>query len=154
MTTAKLSIILLSICIIFPLFGNSQATSDKDAYEVQDRCSRNARVFFKEFNRTKSSGSDEVNNSVISLSDYTNHYNSKLNKCFILIWTSTRYDRKSGPREHLLQKMLCDINEHDCFANLVIYRDKVSACEVSDNTCQTAAEWNSLVTPFMEVLQY
>ena len=133
------------------LFYSSYAASNKqEEYQLQVQCSKDAKAYFREMDRTRSSGPDKVNNSVNTISDYINHYNRNLNKCFILLSTTTMYDRKSREADYLIQRMLCDINENNCFANINIYRERVYPCEMLGKTCHTEDEWNLLVKPYME----
>jgi hypothetical protein len=126
-----------------------RATSD---YDLQAKCSKDARVWFNEnWSRDK----DTV------LLDYSNHYNKKLNRCFISV--EYHYDSNlGGPNASLWVNdiTMWDVYENNKFGNFdenhFIYfkpairpEDNVVRCEVYGQKCKTVDEFNNLVRPYM-----
>jgi hypothetical protein len=89
----------------FFLLANSYAASTKEEYELQERCGKRAEERFK-----KEYGSETT------MSNYSNHYNRKLNKCFILVTQTIHNDKET--REMLgisTIRTLVDINENKVY---------------------------------------
>jgi len=71
---------------------------------------------------------------------HQNHYNTRLNKCFILV----NYTKKQS-------KFLREINENKIYGSFRSKNDGTTIlCNVLEKTCKTGEEWNALVKPFME----
>jgi hypothetical protein len=131
--TLILLTMLFFIGIIFFLFANSYRASIKEEYELQERCGNRAEERYRK----------EYGNET-PMSNYTNHYNRKLNRCFILVTQIIQSDT---------YKTLVDINEnrpHGFFSKIVSLRTPTSWCEVLGKPCHSESEWDSLVRPFME----
>lgn len=136
-------IVLVFICIIFSLFGNSYAASDKEEYELQERCGKQAENFFK-----RKIGNDS--------SSYTNHYNKKLNKCFILVeWVQPQdvvcdiiRPKCNGTRVTQLN----DVNENKQYGVLIvcIRTGELCACNMFQEDCYSRLEWDLFIKPYME----
>lgn len=140
--TSKITcLIYLLPLFLFPFVGNA---GPKEDYELQERCGKRAEERFK----------TEVGNNISSDKDfayssgYTNHYNTKLNKCFILV-TTTSYpkDRKGNM---IGMKNLYDINENKEYASFVTVKEKITDCRVLDKDCKSEGEWDMLIKPYME----
>jgi len=59
------------------LSANSYAASTKEEYELQERCGKRAEEIFRiEYRNGNKAG---------KMSNYTNHYNRKLNRCFVIV---------------------------------------------------------------------
>jgi hypothetical protein len=121
------------------LFSNSYAGSIKEDYELQERCAKSASDSFK-----KSYGNEGI------LTHYSNHYNKKLNKCFILIISTTL--RKSKQERPSLSKLLYDVNEQKEYASFFMLTDpmEIVDCTVLGKLCYSQNEWDTLIKPFME----
>ena len=80
----KLLFALLTICLVATEGWTASKTED---YELQEKCERRAKERFKE-------EFDFVHYA------YQNHYNKKLNKCFIWVWSldGARVQRATGVR--------------------------------------------------------
>jgi hypothetical protein len=130
--------LFLSILIVFfttslmSIVGCNNQTStkeqlkeDKEQFELQEKCGGISREFFKnEFSR--------------ETSYYRNHYNKKMNKCFILV---------TGL--YTTFKSLNDVNENKRYGVLLITKDGIG-CDVLEKKCKSEQEWDSLVKPYME----
>lgn len=71
---------------------------------------------------------------------HQNHYNTKLDKCFILV---------SYSKNNL--KVLREINENKTYGSVRSKQDgTASICSVLEKTCGSEEEWNALVKSYME----
>lgn len=134
---------LFFISIIFSLLSNSYAASIKEEYELQERCSKRAEELFR-----KEYGNETMSNY------YTNHYNRKLNKCFILV-TETSIHEDKETREKLgvssTYKTLLDINENKEYGGFFKFsKGGLMQCEVLGKHCNSESEWDAFVKPYME----
>lgn len=121
-------------------------------YDLQAKCSKDAQTWFSEnWSRDK----DTI------LLDFTNHYNAKLNKCFILV----EYHYKSnfagpGGDSWTNEMSLTDVQQN---AKLAYFaenhitnwklqlntHEEVISCNVLDKECKTGDEFNNLVSHYM-----
>jgi hypothetical protein len=76
----------------------AQAESNKEQYELQERCGKDAAEFFQRF--------DKGYPPAVS---FTNHYNPDLNGCFVLV-NRTRFE--SGKGVTWIEWNLWDVNEN------------------------------------------
>jgi hypothetical protein len=143
MISIKLFWLFCSLSLSF-LFSSNAYAGPKEDYELQERCGKRAEERYKQ----------EVGNPVSSdkdstyLINYTNHYNKRLNKCFMLITTNSYPKDKS--RDIITIKTLIDINENKEYGNLVKIKNAIMTCEVANKQCKSENEWENLVRPFME----
>jgi hypothetical protein len=136
---------LISMGIIFSLFANSYAASTKEEYELRERCNKRAEERFKS---EYGDGLVRYNSQLHAVTDYTTHYNRKLNKCFVLLSAVFLTDDK---KRNVLKRFV-DINENielGTFENLSSLDRKIT-CFVFDKECYSETEWNSLVKSYME----
>jgi hypothetical protein len=143
--------VLLIATLALVWFGpvmNSYAVTAKEDYELQERCGKRADELFKrEYGNT---GITNTKNGQ-AIAGYRNQYNSKLNKCFVLLTYRDipRKNKKDGPSTLVT---LLDINENMEYGNY-FKRDSDGApfeCKVSGKVCRTEQEWDSFVRPYME----
>jgi hypothetical protein len=119
--------------------------------DTQAKCSNTSRIFFNiNFRRDK----DTV------LLDYSNHYNKKLGKCFILVeW---HYNvRPSTTGEWFNVMMLHDVFENNKYAELseehllninitpVATETRIVRCEVDGQQCKTSDEFGQQTRHYM-----
>ncbi len=134
--------LIISTTLLFPLSLNCYAASDKEVYELQERCGKRAHERF-----TYRNGIIETNNGLMMI-NYTYHYNKKMNKCFVLLDTTNYANNEviSNIKE------LWDINENEKYGNFFKYvkDEKPFACKVANQRCQSGYAWDSLVRPYME----
>jgi hypothetical protein len=119
-----------------------------DNYDLQAKCAKDARVWFKE---NWSADKDTI------LLDYTNHYNAKLNKCFVLVeFHYNSHFAGPGGDSWTNNMDLTDVYENSKYAhfaeNHYTYRKpefsthaEVISCDVLGNKCKTGEEFNNLV---------
>jgi hypothetical protein len=98
---------ILFIILGVLLINNAYADSLKGEYEFQERCKKSADEWFQREWGGKHTNKDEKWNTIVN---YENHYNRKLNKCFVLLTTTSIPITK---KDHLIiQNVLFDINEN------------------------------------------
>lgn len=131
---------MIRFCAFFVVFFASAAyAQDKAAYELAERCRRtSAEVFAKDFPK------DEVasRNMVAS---YENHYNRKLNKCFI-IERSVTWSKDTASLGPLVIMYLLDVQENKTYGEFLGQMN----CEVGVKKCSTEEGWKELARPYME----
>ena len=156
----KISILLVMFGLF--LFNIAYAESVKEEYELQERCKKSVETWFqkkwggKEFHEDKVErlnppGSDDLLRYVT----YQNHYNRKLNKCFILehvtvnLKNINRYDTYT----------LFDINENKIYGAFEQAAKSLSGegfgwmIDIRSSTkidCPYKGTWDELVKPYME----
>lgn len=121
-------------------------------YDLQAKCSKDARAFFGE---TWGQEKDTI------LLDFTNHYNGKLNKCFIL-GEHHFNSHLAGPNGDSWTNMMSrfDVYENTKYAefgenNYMYFKpqihntQEVITCYVAGTKCTSQQEFNSLVSHYM-----
>ena len=121
-------------------------------FDLQAKCGKDARSWFNEnWSRDK----DTV------LLDFTNHYNAKLNKCFILVefhYNSTLAG--PGGSSWTNDMALTDVYENAKYADFAENHvtnwkpnlnttQEVITCDVQGTKCKTGDEFNNLIRPYM-----
>jgi hypothetical protein len=117
--------------------------------ELQAQCGKWSQEYF---NKEYSNGIINGGDGERLISNYTNHYNKKLNKCFILI-TSTEFIRNMENKiESIRVKTLFDLNENKEYGSLIQFENnnKPINCRILEKYCNSEKEWNLLVKPYME----
>jgi len=133
---------LLLLAAIVMQVRPAEAQSAKEQYELAERCGRSAAKFFDR--RTKEFRAMHTRIRWVH-STYENHYNSSLNKCFILEQTITTNDE-----DHMLDYSLFSITEVNENMEYAVYWGQNGMCWVLGKHCQTEEEWRQLIKPFME----
>ena len=121
--------------------------SQIQVYELQERCGKQTEAFFKSEYGTGISSTKEGQSGT----NYENHYNTRLNKCFFLEST-TALDYTSKNRSGSVLIRLFDFNEKKQYGSYFKrFEDNApSDCNVAGKICQSASEWELLIKPFME----
>jgi hypothetical protein len=113
-------------------------------YDLQERCGKfAAEVFAKEWG-TGFSKSDNGQ----TITDYRNHYNFRLNKCFYL--ELSRIEPRSKDERPFSSSRLFDLYARTEIATYQQLGDEVVSCDVQGKECQTVLEYQALIKPFME----
>jgi hypothetical protein len=123
------SVIILSFFIVFLFVGCDKSSSyNREVdYKLQKQCGEDSEKFFK---RQYKEYVDSLNIF------YQNHYNKKLNKCFIIV-------NRSSPTF----RTLFDVNESKIYG---MFSSGGGSCFVLDKKCNDEKEFDSLVKPYME----
>ncbi len=117
--------------------------------ELQEQCMKRSKEYF---NKEYGNGIINGENGERLISNYTNHYNKKLNKCYILI-TSTEFTRNMENKiESIRIKMLFELNENKGYGSLIQFENnnKPINCRILEKYCKSEKEWDLLVKPYME----
>ena len=143
-------IIVLLIAFSFIYFSKSQVKEVSDI-DVQSKCAVQAKSFF-EYYLTDLKNREGY--------EYSNHYNTNFNKCFILLWRS--FDL-SSPITIMNNTHLFDAIEKKEYGYYsLIIRQGSSSTEMFDckmfsggnqdnsKTCKTEAEFNAFIKQYME----
>jgi hypothetical protein len=138
-------VVLMGLLLVSNTFAADQNLDRKQIYELQEKCGKRCEdMFKKEYKFVNTTKDGQMMNS------YQNHYNQKLNKCFILV-TTTNYpsDKKT---DVLVMKVLFDINENKEYGSVDKFRKQPvpSSCNVLNKICTSEQEWDLLVKPYME----
>jgi hypothetical protein len=118
----------------------------KAAYELQERCARDALAWYKQWDDVPGVGGVPV------ISSYTNHYSSKLGGCFIVVKrTEIATDKATGKDGSSHSITLADVLENHDLGLLDTYPNgSLIACEVNGRACTSVSDWNALLKPYME----
>ena len=122
------SVISLSFLVLFLLVGCEKFSSNNREvdYKLQKQCGEDSERFFKKTYNDLFEGFHE------------NHYNKKLNKCFIVVNNTKSY-----------WKSFYDVNESKLHG---LYTPDGVSCFVFEKKCESKSEeeWDKLVKPYME----
>jgi len=146
--------VILSLVAGVPL--NSPAAPNKEVYELEERCGKQATKFFqaKYGDGYDTSHLKNEDMAMTSLSHFSNHYNIKSNSCFILITTSVTLEHKKPDSDCMGSKQeLWNINENNQLGFFYQYKCRDSSnldtCRVSAANCKSQGEWELLIRPYM-----
>jgi len=121
-------------------------------YDLQARCSKDARAWFNE---------NWLRDKDTFILDYTNHYDAKLNKCFILVeyhYNSAFHPLNGSAWANDLT--LIDVHENAKYAKFaerhvtnmeptISVVNEVITCEAVGKKCNTNDEFYKLIGPYM-----
>jgi CTP:phosphocholine cytidylyltransferase-like protein len=119
----------LLILYIFVVLAGCSEERNVD-YQLQEQCGKRCEEVFR--NQYKDSGMK---------CSYKNHYNKKMNDCFILV---------SCVNGGIQDETLLDINENYKIGGISYLTKKMVSCSMLDKECKSKSEWNSLLKPYME----
>ena len=138
--SAVLFIVLL-VVILVAYFYNSESEEQaiKTQLLLQEQCADTAKNFFWEDKWGRVA--EDINSSNVN---YTNHYNSKYNKCFVLI--TERYSDGSGT-----SLALYDVLDHKEYANGSFGLTASGVyCTILNGDCKTISDFNKFISEYME----
>jgi hypothetical protein len=157
-THSSVLFILIGIYLIFPINSHCQNIKETksdilqrqivDEYNLQERCGNTCKEYFdKEYLILP-----RVTDKYLRVLTYENHYNMKLNKCFIKI-DDIYVDNKTG-KPQFANFRLRSIHENKNVGSIsVSWRNpevSFSNCKVMDTKCNSYEEWEILIKPYME----
>ena len=145
MTMTKIFLLLFTLSLSLPRFA--WADPDKGVYELQERCGRRATEWFKAEYGNGVTNSKEGQ----TLSNFRNHYNARLNKCFVLLMsTSISHKRTAtGQIASTTIETLFDLNDNNEYGSFAQVQSQVMSCYVQDKQCSTKDEWQTLINPYL-----
>ena len=126
-----------------PVSLSNQDNDRKVDYQLQESCGKSSRELFTE---RYGNGLLQIDNQNIIVS-YKNHYNKKLNKCFILLKSETVVKRE------IIQTLITlgDLNENKEYGRFQFTKEnQFVGCVLLEKECKSESEWDLLVKPYME----
>ena len=135
-----MKILILLVFLLSLLFSSSVFSQDKkelstkELYELSEKCGKYCAEEFKKSFGTEGmkSGEDGITNNM-----YSNHYNKKLNKCFMML--KSWYLPKEKDAKVIDTQTLIDIVENKEMATLTVQKDKsqgrILNCSILDHYC-------------------
>lgn len=137
MNKKYIMILIILISSFLFLSQNIYPVSDKDYYDLQERCGKRCDEFFmSRYNIDRS-----------EVCGHKNHYNKKIKKCFILVSCTLIIDDGG---ENMELEDIIDVNENKTYASFVQRGNDISTCKVFGKNCVSKKEWEKLVKPYME----
>jgi hypothetical protein len=136
-------------------------TARSESLGVQERCAADARKAFQELedeNRSKYNQSTLIQGGA---SDYQSHYNSKLDRCLILINRRSVLPLATDLSDQQRQSVLIDANERRYYGNYVETqlaadtKPRIDTCELMPgmrrkSVCTTRAEFDAFAATYLE----
>ncbi|MBN1471309.1 MAG: hypothetical protein JW925_05985 [Syntrophaceae bacterium] len=112
--------------------------SQKEISKLKEKCEKQSKkIFSKQYN----DGTIE-NSKGTFLYKYKNHYNKKLNKCFMVITEDGVLER---------YKKLLDVDENNSYGSVRINNEQENlGCYLLEKKCKSEEEWDLIVKPYME----
>ena len=126
-----------------PAPTRAKEVTAKEAFELSERCAKFATQKFKE--EFGKEGCKRETDGQLYCTSYSNHYNSKQNKCYILIKTHV-----NGGDDVSDMRVLFDLHENKDIASLHVIKYKIIDCRALNKSCKSEEEWESLTKPYME----
>ena len=128
----KTVIALLAFAI---MTGAASAQNRKEIYELQARCGKRAeQIYEKDFPVGERKG----------LESFENHYNVRLNRCFILE-ENTMITKDAGKSYTIKMLTPIDVNDNKVYGSFSSLN-----CDVQTVTCKSEQEFRSLIRQFIE----
>jgi hypothetical protein len=127
--------LLLALLTFSMMTDSVQAQNRKEIYELQERCGKRAeQIYEKDFPVGERKG----------LEGFENHYNVRLNRCFMLEENSM-ITKDAGKSYTMKLLTLVDVNDNKVYGTFSPLN-----CEVQNTTCKSEQEFRSLIRQFME----
>jgi len=138
-------LLFLSLFLFSQIVLSEPSKSDKDLYELQDKCRQTTDQEFKK--EWGSNVSNTKDGQIIA--NYTNHYNKKMNRCFYLVTSNQFVTKNKDGTNPFIIKTLLDVQENKVYGDFSSDRKTMFSCAVGKSYCSSEKEWDSLVLPFM-----
>jgi hypothetical protein len=129
---------LVAFCIMTSVsFAADKKLSQTQLYELRNECGKSAAEFTKRFKLCDGKGG------------YENHYNTKLNVCFIYMTASCSSDKG----DEFYTASLIDVDENKNYASYIdggkLENGKPAWCYVQNMKCKNLLEFQELIKPYM-----
>jgi hypothetical protein len=124
-----------------------QQDTRKAIYELQEKCAHDARDWHKQWYLDS-----PTDPSIFVTSDYTNHYNARLGRCFIAVEMATlSEEKKTGRAITTHNSRLVDVLENRDLGSAVWFSgDRPFQCQIDGVECHSRDQWAGLLKPYME----
>ncbi len=134
--------------LFFALLGTLSASAgwsspDEAMYRLQERCGQSAEAWYKRTFRDVENTKDGQ-----ALHSFRNHYNAKLNKCFVITFT-TFVNYKLKPPSSSVAEALTDLNENNSIGDIFEGSGRVYTCTLNERNCSSRSEWEQWIKPFL-----
>lgn len=130
--------VLFSICTVL-----AHAASDKEIDRLSERCAKRTADIFEKDYPSKSWKEQDGSSWTIR---YEKHYNTKLEKCFMLTRTLlTGSDKESVNNSYLL----VNVDENRECGEYLDFKKTDVTCYIFNKSCKSQSEWDALVKPYM-----
>ena len=130
---------MLSVLVVTPAFADQKLTR-KQIYELRQECKKRAADFARMWQLCDGTSS------------YQNHYNKKLNICFINM--KALCDLGNDIDKHSWIETLTDVSNNNECGNYVgsggLFDDKLAICKVGNIQCNNLSDFWKLLKPYME----
>jgi len=132
----KILLIVLFLCFLsVPVYAQSTLA-------LQEKCAEGAKNFFKQHYTAYNKGEDfEV------ITQYTNHYNKKLDRCFIRV--ELLRTGKSQPKRMIFLYDAFEGEEYGWFC-FDLEKETIFVCYVKNENCNSLGEFDKLIRPYLE----
>lgn len=129
----------------FLFTSSAQPAGPPQIGDLRERCSRDARDYYER------GWNSPIPNYTTG---YTNHYNKKLDRCFLLVTAHLqRIDKWTNRPFTSDDKILVDVFENreiGSFSQDSEHLPKPLYCGIGAVYCKSAEEWDALAKPYME----
>ena len=144
----KRAILFIGLFFIIPNISSAadQGLDRKQVYDLQVQCKEQSETFFRQW---YPSISWKDNDGANWTANFNNHYNKKLNKCFITT-TATSFIKRKGKLRMEVLKYLSDVNENKEYGIYNKIDNTEIGCKLLERFCESQSQWELLVKPYME----
>ena len=144
----KKAILFIGLLFIMPNISSAadQNLDRKQVYELQVQCKQQSENFFRQWYPSPS-WKDNLDANWVA--NFNNHYNKKLNECFILT-TATGLSKRKGKLRTDVLKYLFDVNENKEHGVYSKVDNTENECKLLDRFCKSESQWDLLVKQYME----
>jgi len=119
----------------------------KRDYELQERCGRNATEYSTQIIKKRNWNIDEKN----TLISYRNHYNTRMNKCFMHVEVYNKNLDGTIPKSLCGPGMteIIDVNANKTYGYLFCFNNAIAG-SIGDKIIENKSEWDLFVRDIME----
>jgi hypothetical protein len=119
-----------------------------DLYSLRERCAAQAHRYITSQGLTERA--QLWNGEYLSV-DQENHYNARLNKCFMVMNYSRKLLAHNGKPTHVeFDSYLLDANERTTLGGITRRNNSIESCFVKHARCDSMATWFALLSEYME----
>lgn len=133
------------LCFSFLLTPSAWSAPSTAEYDLSEKCGKTAREWFKQ----EWGDGFATKDGNRMMAHYSNHYNRKLNVCLVLLHSGTLNGGANSVNS--ATSMLFDVNEQKDYGECMTIgnQDCTATCFVTTKRCDSYAEWQKLIEPFM-----
>jgi hypothetical protein len=118
------------------------------AYDLREKCGRDAREWFKHTQEDNVIASKAV---LTTQNEYRNHYSDKANRCYAWVLNTQMVTVGHDASQYTNTMLLVDVNENRelgrFFKNSL--KDVPAKCDVEGQPCASQETWKTLADPYM-----